>query len=164
MQCPYCGSDSQVLDSRSTTEGVRRRRQCNACRRRFTTYERAGAPSLKVIKRNERIEAFDSDKLQRALRRVCRNRAGVGEEDIRRIARDIEAELVDGNARTVYSGQIATMALRRLGDIDRLAYNRLAVNYLDENGQLRTDPRPAGEGEIPQLGLFEQDPDDAAND
>ena len=164
MQCPYCGSDSQVLDSRSTTEGVRRRRQCNACRRRFTTYERAGAPSLKVIKRNERIEAFDSDKLQRALRRVCRNRAGVGEEDIRRIARDIEAELVDGNARTVYSGQIATMALRRLGDIDRLAYNRLAVNYLDENGQLRTDPRPAGEGEIPQLGLFEEAEDESAND
>jgi transcriptional repressor NrdR len=163
VQCPYCGSDSQVLDSRSTTEGVRRRRQCNACRRRFTTYERAGAPSLKVIKRNERIEAFDSDKLQRALRRVCRNRSAVGEEDIRRIARDIEAELVDGNARTVYSGQIATMALRRLGDIDRLAYNRLAVNYLDENGQLRTDPRPAGEGEIPQLGLFEA-PDEPAND
>jgi transcriptional repressor NrdR len=161
VQCPYCGSDSQVLDSRSTTEGVRRRRQCNACRRRFTTYERAGAPSLKVIKRNERIEAFDSDKLQRALRRVCRNRAGVGEEDIRRIARDIEAELVDGNARTVYSGQIALMALRRLADIDRLAYNRLAVNYLDEGGQLRTDPRPAGDGEIPQLGLFEA-PDDPA--
>jgi transcriptional repressor NrdR len=164
VQCPYCGSDSQVLDSRSTTEGVRRRRQCNACRRRFTTYERAGAPSLKVIKRNERIEAFDSDKLQRALRRVCRNRSAIGEEDIRRIARDIEAELVDGNARTVYSGQIATMALRRLSDIDRLAYNRLAVNYLDENGQLRTDPRPLGEGEIPQLGLFEEAADESAND
>jgi transcriptional repressor NrdR len=163
VQCPYCGSDSQVLDSRSTTEGVRRRRQCNACRRRFTTYERAGAPSLKVIKRNERIEAFDSDKLQRALRRVCRNRTAIGEEDIRRIARDIEAELVDGNARTVYSGQIAAMALRRLEDIDGLAYNRLAVNYLDENGQLRTDLRPAGEGEIPQLGLFEE-PDEPAND
>jgi transcriptional repressor NrdR len=163
VQCPYCGSDSQVLDSRSTTEGVRRRRQCNTCRRRFTTYERAGAPSLKVIKRNERIEAFDSDKLQRALRRVCRNRAAVGEEDIRRIARDIEAELVDGNARSVYSGQIATMALRRLADIDHLAYNRLAVNYLDEGGQLRTDLRPAGEGEIPQLGLFEG-PDEPAGD
>lgn len=163
MQCPYCGSDSQVLDSRSTTEGVRRRRQCNECKRRFTTYERAGAPSLKVIKRNERIEPFDSDKLQRALRRVCRGRAAVGEEDIRRIARDIEAELVDGNAKTVYSGQIAAMALRRIADIDRLAYNRLAVNYLDESGQLRTDPRPAGDGEIPQLGLFEA-PDEPAAD
>ena len=163
MQCPYCGSDSQVLDSRSTTEGVRRRRQCNACRRRFTTYERAGAPSLKVIKRNERTEGFDSDKLQRALRRVCRNRAGIGDEDIRRIARDSEAELVDGNARTVHSGQIALMALRRLADIDRVAYNRLAVNYLDEAGQLRTDARPADDGELSQLGLFEA-PDEPVAD
>jgi transcriptional repressor NrdR len=163
VQCPYCGSDSQVLDSRSTTEGVRRRRQCNECKRRFTTYERAGAPSLKVIKRSERVEAFDSDKLQRALRRVCRGRAAVGDEAIRRIARDIEAELVDGNAKSVYSGQIALMALSRLQDIDRLAYNRLAVNYLDESGQLRTDPRPAGDGEIPQLGLFEA-PDEPAAD
>lgn len=155
MQCPYCGSDSQVLDSRSTTEGVRRRRQCNTCRRRFTTYERASAPSLKVIKRNEHVEPFDSEKLQRALRRVCRSRAAISEDDIRRIARDIEAELVDASAKTVHSGQIAAMALHRLADIDRLAYNRLAVNYIDESGQLRTEPRPAGDGELTQLGLFE---------
>lgn len=161
MQCPYCGSDSNVLDSRSTTEGVRRRRQCNVCRRRFTTYERASAPSLKVIKRSEHQEPFDSDKLQRALRRVCRGRAGVSEDDIRRIARDIEAELVDGSAKTVHSGQIAAMALRRLADIDRLSYNRLAVNYIDESGQLRTDARPLGEGELNQLGLFEPEEEPA---
>lgn len=154
MQCPYCSSDSQVLDSRATTEGVRRRRQCNQCRRRFTTYERPGAPGLKVIKRSERIESFDSDKLQRALRRVCRNRAAIGEDDIRRIARDIEAELVDASAKSVHSGQIALLALRRLAEIDRIAYNRLAVNYIDESGQLRTEPRAAGSDELQQLGLF----------
>ncbi|ACY14658.1 ATP cone domain-containing protein [Haliangium ochraceum] len=154
MQCPYCGSDSQVLDSRGNADGVRRRRQCNACRRRFTTYERAGAPSLKVIKRSERVEGFDSDKLQRALERVCRGRSAISASDIRRIARDIEAELVDASAKSVHSGQIVDLALRRLADIDRIAYNRLAVNYIDESGHLRTDVRAQSEDGVQQLGLF----------
>lgn len=150
-----------MLDSRATSEGVRRRRRCNGCRRRFTTYERTGAPGLKVVKRGERSEPFDSDKLQRALSRVCRNRAGITADDIRRIARDIEAELVDASARSVHSGQIVELALRRLRDIDRLAYERLAVNYVDEGGRLRTQPRASEPDALPQLGLFVPDSDDS---
>ena len=159
MQCPYCAADSQVLDSRATSEGVRRRRLCNRCKRRFTTYERASAPGLKVIKRNERIEQFDADKLQHALRRVCRNRPAITEDDIRRIARDIEARLVDASAKSVRSSQIVVLALARLLEIDRVAYNRLAANYIDEDGQLRLEPRPAGASEEEaQLGLFPEEP------
>lgn len=154
MQCPYCGSDSQVLDSRATSEAVRRRRVCNRCRRRFTTYERPSAPGLKVIKRSEKIEPFDSDKLQHALRRVCRGRPGITDEDIRRVARDIEAQLVDAGAKSVRSAQIVLLALARLREIDKLAYNRLAANYIDEAGHLRVEPRPLAPGEEPQLGLF----------
>lgn len=157
MQCPYCAADSQVLDSRATSEGVRRRRLCNRCKRRFTTYERASAPGLKVIKRSERIEQFDSDKLQHALRRVCRNRP-ITDEDIRRIARDIEARLVDASAKSVRSSQIVSLALARLLEIDRVAYNRLAANYIDEDGQLRVESRPASPSEEAQLGLFPEEP------
>ena len=156
VQCPYCDGDSHVVDSRATADAVRRRRLCDVCKRRFTTYERVGAPALKVVKRNDRIEAFDSDKLVTALRRVCRGRPNIDEKTIRRIARSIEAQLVDTTAPKVPSGQIAELALARLAAIDKLAYDRLAANYIDENGQLRTDNRTAEEAA--QLGLFRPDP------
>lgn len=155
VQCPYCNGNSHVVDSRATGEAVRRRRLCNACKRRFTTYERVGAPSLKVIKRSERSESFDSDKLQRALLRVCRNRPNIDSDTVRRVARSIEAQLVDAGARTVRSSQIVELALRRLAEIDKLAYDRLAANYLDENGQLRTESRQISPEEAAQLGLFQ---------
>lgn len=159
MQCPYCGGDSNVVDSRGTGEAVRRRRFCTACKRRFTTYERVGAPSLKVIKRNERSESFDSEKLQRALLRVCRNRPNIDRDTVRRVARSIEAQLVDAGARSVRSSQIVDLALSRLGDIDKLAYDRLAANYVDENGHLRTESRQISPEEAAQLGLFQPVPE-----
>lgn len=159
MQCPYCGSDSQVVDSRVTSDGVRRRRSCNRCKRRFTTYERVSAPGLRVIKRSDKTELFDSDKIVRALRRVCRHRTGMGEDVFQRIARSIEAELLDSGAKTVRTGQIAALALARLAEIDRVSYNRLAANYIDEDGQLRPDSRKITAEEAAQLGLFESDAD-----
>ena len=143
------------MDSRSTGEAVRRRRLCSACKRRFTTYERVAAPSLKVIKRNERSEPFDSDKLRRTLRRVCRNRPTIKPETIRRVARSIEAQLVDAGARTVRSSQIVELALVRLAELDKLAYDRLAADYMDESGQLRTESRQLSPEEAAQLGLFQ---------
>jgi len=74
VQCPYCSGDSSVTETRVTADGMRRRRVCNACKRRFTTYEKVGAPGLKVTKRDGAIEAFDSDKLFGALRRVAAHR------------------------------------------------------------------------------------------
>ncbi len=143
-----------MLDSRATADGVRRRRQCGGCRRRFTTYERPSAPGLRVVKRSDKMEPFDAAKLQTALRRIGRNRAAITEEVVCRIARDIEAELVDASAKSVRSGQIAVLALRRLAEIDRISYDRLAVNYIDETGRLRTEPPSGDPGELAQLGLF----------
>lgn len=155
MKCPYCESESlNVVDSRASNDGVRRRRMCNECKRRFTTYERIGSPQLKVLKRNDKVEAFDSDKLQRALARVCRRRTNVTEADIRRIARNIEATLLDAGAKMVRSAQIVELALARLEEIDRVSYNRLAANYIDESGHLRTDPSTVSDEEAAQLGLF----------
>ncbi len=160
MNCPYCSGDSQVVDSRSTADAVRRRRICNECKRRFTTYERLGAPAIKVSKRSGKSEPFESAKIIRALTRVCRDRPRIGKEDILRIARAIEAQLVDERARSIRSSEIVSRLLGRLADLDRIAYNRLAANYIDEDGQLRTDPRQVPDGDAGQLGLFAGEEDE----
>jgi transcriptional repressor NrdR len=155
VQCPYCGGDSQVLDSRGGADGVRRRRICNECRRRFTTDEKVRPPQLKVSKRGRAAaEAFATDKLVRCLRRVCRGRPGIGAGDIDRIARSIEAQLLDSGAKIVRSAQIVELALERLREVDSVAYDRLAANYLDEAGRLNIEARPGSDDDETQLGLF----------
>jgi transcriptional repressor NrdR len=162
LQCPYCSGDSNVLDSRISTEEsgrqtVRRRRICGACRRRFTTYERLGPPNIKVQKRDGHHEPFDPDKIVRVLGRVCRDRPGVSAADHRRLASAIEAQLVDAAVKSIRSGEIALRLLALLKDVDRVAHDRLAADYLDENGNLRTDaPRPARRASG-QLAMFDEE-------
>ena len=160
MQCPYCGGDSQVVDSRTSSETVRRRRVCNECRRRFTTYERLATPSIKVQKRDGRIEPFSPDKLVRVLTRVGRGRPGMGPADVQRLARALEAQLVDQAIKTIRSAEILDRLLALVEAVDRLARDRLAANYLDENGRLRTDAPAAAANGPDQLGLFGDDEED----
>ncbi|HET7501411.1 MAG TPA: ATP cone domain-containing protein [Kofleriaceae bacterium] len=152
MQCPYCSGDSSVTETRVTADGMRRRRVCTACKRRFTTYEKVGAPGLKVTKRDGSVEAFDSEKLFGALRRVAAHRNTVSDEDLRRIARDIEATLVDSGRKSIAWNDIVTLALTRLENIDAVSAHRLAANYTDETGAVRFD-RSTAEHPSPQLGL-----------
>lgn len=158
MQCPFCGSDSQVLDSRTTTDAVRRRRNCNSCKRRFTTYEKLATPALKVHKRNGKSEPFDSDKIRRVIERVSRRRSSVRPADIKRVVRAIETDLLTEKAKSVPSSRITDLVLARLAELDRLAHDRMAANYLDESGQLRTgaDPVPFDD-EPAQRGLFDEE-------
>ncbi len=154
MLCPFCGTDSSVGDSRITSDGgVRRRRICNSCKRRFTTYEIVGSPNLKVLKRNTKLEPFSSDKLRTCLSRVCRKRPAVLAKDLTRIARAIEAQIIDSGAKTIHSSQIADLILERLAEIDRLATDRFAANYIDEAGNLRTTVS-TDDANNEQLGLF----------
>ena len=159
MQCPYCGGDSSVTETRVTADGMRRRRVCNICKRRFTTYERLGAPGLKVTKRDGGVEPFDGEKLFSALRRVAAHRTGVADDDLRRIARDIEATLVDSGRKSIAWSDIVTLALSRLQNVDPVSAQRLAANYTDETGAVRFD-RSAPELPSPQLGLPLGDADD----
>ena len=159
MQCPYCSGDSSVTETRVTADGMRRRRVCTVCKRRFTTYEKLGAPGLKVGKRDGSVEPFDGDKLFRALRRVAAHRNIVADEDLRRIARDIEATLVDSGRKSITWSDIVTLALTRLENIDPVSAHRLAANYTDETGAIRFD-RSAPEQPSPQLGLPLAEPDD----
>jgi len=152
VQCPYCSSDSSVTETRVTADGLRRRRICSVCKRRFTTYEKLGAPGLKVSKRDGTTEPFDGDKLLHALRRVCAHRTGVRDDDLRRITRDLEATLVDSGRKSVAWSDIVTLALARLENVDPVCAQRLAANYTDETGEVRfgrgTTKQPS-----PQLGL-----------
>jgi transcriptional repressor NrdR len=159
VQCPYCSGDSSVTETRVTADGMRRRRVCTVCKRRFTTYEKLGAPGLKVGKRDGTVEAFDGDKLFRALRRVAAHRNVASDEDLRRIARDIEATLVDSGRKSIAWSDIVTLALSRLANIDPVSAHRLEANYVDETGAVRFD-RSAPEQPSPQLGLPLSEPED----
>jgi len=159
VQCPYCGGDSSVTETRVTADGMRRRRVCTVCKRRFTTYEKLGAPGLKVTKRDGSVEAFDGDKLFEALQRVAAHRNVVSEEDLRRIARDIEATLVDSGRKSIAWSDIVTLALTRLENVDPVSAHRLEANYTDETGAVRFD-RSAPEQPSPQLGLPLSDTED----
>ena len=163
MQCPYCGSDSSVTETRYAPDGVRRRRICTSCRRRFTTYERVGSPSLKVEKRDGSVEPFDADKLQSALRRVARHRPQIKDDVLKRVARDIEAKLVDAGQRTVRWSDIVLAAVERLEAIDRRSAERLRANYLDDAGELRLDGAPVDEPsqlDLPGVSPPPEPPDD----
>lgn len=131
MRCPYCGSrDTRVLDSRDVREGeaIRRRRMCPACERRFTTYEVFEQPELMVIKRDGRRERFDPRKLRDKLH-IALTKRPVSVDEIDRIVRETEAELIDRGYTEVPSTVIGETVLEKLKDLDQVAYIRFASVY-----------------------------------
>ena len=141
-----------MTETRVTADGMRRRRVCTVCKRRFTTYEKVGAPALKVQKRDGTVEPFEGDKLFHALQRVAAHRGGVSDEDLRRIARDIEATLVDSGRKSIAWNDIVSLVLDRLKNVDTVTAHRFAANYTDETGVLRfADKAPSADAR--QLGL-----------
>lgn len=129
MNCPYCGfQDSKVIDSREVNDGIRRRRQCLKCGSRFTTYERLQPAGLFVIKKDERREEFNRDKLLTGLRKACEKRplpAGT----VERLADDIEAELFQLGKAEISTAIIGDMVMERLKRLDHIAYIRFASVY-----------------------------------
>lgn len=141
-----------MTETRVTADGLRRRRACTVCKRRFTTYETLGAPGLKVGKRDGTVEPFDGDKLFAALQRIAAHRESIADEDLRRLARDIEATLLDNGHKSVKWSEIVAQALTRLENIDPVSAQRLAANYIDESGAVRLD-NDAPTRPTQQLGL-----------
>ncbi len=129
MNCPYCGfQDSRVIDSREVNDGIRRRRECLNCGSRFTTYERLQPASLFVIKKDERREEFNRDKLLSGLRKACEKRPlPVGA--VEKIADDIEAELYRLGRAEISTTIIGDMVMERLKSLDHIAYIRFASVY-----------------------------------
>ncbi|HEX3724066.1 MAG TPA: transcriptional regulator NrdR [Nitrolancea sp.] len=132
MRCPFCQErDSRVVDSRelSNGTGIRRRRECVSCGRRFTTYERVESGSLIVVKRDGRREEFDPRKLRDKLR-IALTKRPVSQEEIDRIVSTVEARLLELGTVEVPSTAIGEVALRELRQVDEVAYIRFASVYL----------------------------------
>jgi transcriptional repressor NrdR len=129
MNCPYCGHpDSRVIDSRDVDEGIRRRRQCLGCESRFTTYERVQPASLFVIKKDQRREQFDKDKLLIGIRKACEKRP-LPTDTVDRLADEIEADLYRRSKNEIPSTAIGDMVMERLKSLDFIAYIRFASVY-----------------------------------
>ncbi len=133
MKCPECGyEDSRVIDSRPAENKIRRRRECLSCKCRFTTYEMVETIPLMVVKKDNTIEPFDRDKLINRLARATVKRS-VQIEDLEKMVEDIVQELKNQFRREVSSDEIGELVLRRLKDIDKVAYIRFASVYRDFN-------------------------------
>ena len=133
MKCPECGyEDSKVIDSRPAENKIRRRRECLSCKCRFTTYEMVETIPLMVVKKDNTIEPFDRDKLINRLARATVKRP-VQIEDLEKMVEDIVQELKNQFRREVSSDEIGALVLRRLKDIDNVAYIRFASVYRDFN-------------------------------
>ncbi len=131
MKCPFCGyEESKVIDSRPTDEGekIRRRRECIACAKRFTTYEIIESVPIVVVKKDKSRQAFDRVKLFNGMLRACEKRP-VSIEQIDRIVTEIEAELQNSLDREVTSIHIGELAMDRLKALDEVAYVRFASVY-----------------------------------
>jgi len=133
MICPYCGyNQTSVLESRESEDGVvtRRRRECQKCDKRFTTYERAEVIDLKVIKKDGRVEDFDREKVKNGIIKACEKRS-CKKEDIEAIVEDIEMRFLNRKSTQISSLDIGRMILTRLKKLDKVAYLRFASVFLE---------------------------------
>lgn len=133
MLCPYCSSDqTSVLESRESEDGTvtRRRRECNKCAKRFTTYERVEVIDLKVVKKDGNKEDFDREKIREGIRLACEKRPCEAEE-IESMVDDIEMRLLNRKSTEISSSDIGRMVLTRLKKMDEVAYLRFASVFLE---------------------------------
>lgn len=131
MKCPGCGHiESKVVDSRATDEGhsIRRRRECLACQRRFTTYEVIETIPLMVIKKNDSREPFDRTKVLNGIMRACQKRP-VSVEQMEKLVNEIENELHNTLKNEVHVSTIGSMVMDKLKEIDAVSYVRFASVY-----------------------------------
>ena len=128
MKCPYCNfENTDVLETRDSEDlaVTRRRRNCSKCEKRFTTYERVESVPITVIKKDERRETFDREKLRRGIWRAS-GKTSIKAEDIDRIVDQVERELISGDTTEVPSKKIGELVARRLKKLDKIAYIRFA--------------------------------------
>lgn len=163
MQCPFCAEkDTRVVDSRLVSEGdqVRRRRECSACRERFTTYERAELALPRVIKRDASRVPFDEERLRAGMLRALEKRP-VESERVEQAVGRIKRALMARGEREVPSRLIGEQVMAALGELDQVAYVRFASVYRsfqdvaafrEEVERLESEPSPeAKRSQIPLL-------------
>ena len=131
MKCPYCGGENtRVIDSRHSDEGnsIRRRRECLSCQKRFTTYETVESLPVIVVKKDNSREQYDRSKIESGILRACHKRP-VSMNQIRRTVDEIEAEIYERTEKEIPSKDIGEMVMRKVHDLDPVAYVRFASVY-----------------------------------
>ena len=152
MKCPFCGfTESHVIDSRPIDDGdsIRRRRECDKCGKRFTTYEKIESVPIMVIKKSKDREAFSRDKLLNGLLKACEKRP-VPTDKLEALVDEIENTIANTLEREITSEQIGELVMAKLKNLDEVAYVRFASVYrqftdintfLDELNRLLTDKK-----------------------
>jgi transcriptional repressor NrdR len=150
MRCPFCAfADSKVIDSREADDGIRRRRECLSCGRRFTTFERVQTAYLMVIKKDGRREEFSREKLRNGIRRACA-KLDVSGAAIEGIVEEVEATLLARGFAEVPYTDVGDLVMDSLRELNYAAYVRFASHYKDfvnleelqaEMERVRTAPR-----------------------
>ena len=129
MLCPVCrAADNRVIDSRDDESAVRRRRECLACRHRFTTYERIESSRFYIVKKDGRREPFSRDKLLNGLRKACEKRP-ISDAAMQEVADRIERDLAAKGESEIPSSAVGEMVMDNLRRLDKVAYIRFASVY-----------------------------------
>ncbi len=129
MKCPFCNAEeTKVIDSRPAENSIRRRRQCEACGKRFTTYEKVETIPLMVVKKGDRREPYDRSKLEEGIMRSCHKRP-IPVTDINQMIDEIENEIMGREEKEIASSAIGELVMEHLRKLDDVAYVRFASVY-----------------------------------
>lgn len=131
MDCPYCShTSSRVTNKRTSPEGIRRRRECLKCKKRFTTYEKISKADIYVIKKDARREPFEIHKLERGIFKAFEKRP-VPKEKIDKLVQEIEESLRKRGKKEIKSSVIGELVMKKIKKVDNIAYIRFASVYRD---------------------------------
>ena len=131
MKCPFCSSENiRVIDSRPAEEhnAIRRRRQCEVCHRRFTTYEKIETIPLMVVKKDESRQAYDRDKIEAGVLLACHKRP-ISAQDINRLVDEVENEAFNCEDKEITTRKIGNLVMDKLRELDEVAYVRFSSVY-----------------------------------
>lgn len=131
MECPYCSNTKlKVTDKRDSPNGIRRRRECLKCKKRFTTYEKLSGSIFYIVKKDKKREKFDREKLERGIERAFEKRP-VPKEKIDKIVDEIEEQLRRKGRKEIKSSIIGELIMKKIKKLDNIAYIRFASVYRD---------------------------------
>jgi len=131
MNCPYCSHESsKVTDKRSSPQGVRRRRECLKCKKRFTTYEKTERGDLYIIKKDGQREKFDREKLESGVEKAFEKRP-VSRDKIKQMINEIEEQIRKRGKKEIKSSIIGDLVSKKIKRLDKVAYIRFASVYRD---------------------------------
>jgi transcriptional repressor NrdR len=129
MHCPFCGhTKSKVTNKRESPEGIRRRRECLKCERRYTTYEKVAETDIYVVKKDKSREKFDIEKVKRGLDKAFEKRP-VSKDKLEKLSRDIEENIRRKGKKEIGSQKIGEMMMKKIKKLDKIAYVRFASVY-----------------------------------